>query len=593
MADSLIFELTGIIVLGLLAQWIAWRISLPAILLLLLFGVIAGPISGWLHPDAVFGGLLEPIVSLSVALILYEGGLTLKLTELPKVGRSVLSLVTVGAAITWAITAMAAIWLLQVQLSTGILIGALLIVTGPTVVTPLLRHIRPTGVVGPLLRWEGIIIDPIGALATVLVFEAIVAHQGTSVAVPVAVLKTIFIGGGLGLLAAGVLALSLRRFWIPDFLQNPISLMLVVGVFTASNALQHESGLFAVTVMGFAVANQKWVNVEHIIEFKETLGVLLISFLFVVLAARLDLDGLAALAWQGSLFVLVLILVARPLCVLVATFGASLTLRQKCFLSWMAPRGIVAAAIASVFALRLEAAGHADAQVLVSTTFMAIIGTVAVYGLTSPFVARKLGVAESDPQGILFVGAQSWVRAIALAIQREGFAVQLVDTNWDDVQTARMAGLPTYAGSILAEHTEDAVELGGIGRLVAVTPNDWVNVLAVQRLGRTFGKAGCFQIPPRQTEKQRQGHRHLHGRWLFGEGISHAKLDRKMALGYTVKVNRLSEKFDYDAFRARYGEAAVALFVISEQRRLNVLTSEEPYAPKVGDTLISLVKEVE
>ncbi|MGD2108099.1 MAG: cation:proton antiporter [Phycisphaerae bacterium] len=591
--ESLLPFLAGIVVLGIAAQWIAWRVGLPSILLLLSCGILAGSVTGWLDPDAVFGALLTPAVSLSVALILYEGGLTLRLVELRRVGSVIRNLVTVGALATWVIGALAARTLLDLDLSLSILLGALLIVTGPTVITPLLRQIRPIGPVGPILKWEGIVIDPIGALVAVLVFEVILSGEVKHAAghVTGALLKTILIGGGLGAFGAGVFILASQRRWLADHLENAVSLMLVFAVYTVAHHVQHESGLLAVIVMGMVLANQRWVDVEHLLEFKENLRVLLISTLFIVLGARMELGDLARLAPRGALFVLALVLVGRPISVWLSTVGSTLAMRERLFLAWMAPRGIVAAAIASVFAMRLEAMGYEGAGAVASITIFTIIATVAIYGLTASAVARKLGIAESNPQGVLFVGADPWSRAVASLLRREGFRVLLIDSNREHTYEARMAELPTYTGSILAEHTLDELDLGGMGRLLAVTPNDWVNVLAVRRFQRIFGRANCYQLSPQQAGSKMKGHRHLHGRLLFGGEETYPVLQRRIAEGYIVKATGLSEEFDYAAFLARHGESCVPLFVIDDRKRLSVITTEGDEEPKPGETVISLIRE--
>lgn len=357
---QILFGVTLIIVLGVAAQWLAWRLHVPSILLLLLFGFLGGPIAGQLQPDALFGELLLPFVSVSVGLILYEEGLSLRLTELPKVGGVVRNLVTTGAFVTWAISTLASAWLFDLPGELAVLLGAILVVTGPTVIQPLLQHIRPSGATGSILKWEGIVIDPVGALLAVLVFEAVSAGELREATAHVlgGVLKTIIVGGGLGVVAAGMLSFALRRYWVPDFLQNAVSLMLVLATFAASNAAQHESGLFAATVMGITLANQRSVDVRHIVEFKENLRVLLISGLFIVLAARLEVSSLLAVSFRGMVLVLLLVAVARPLCVWVSTVRSKLSAKERLFLSAMAPRGIVAAAVASVFAIRLEQIGY-------------------------------------------------------------------------------------------------------------------------------------------------------------------------------------------------------------------------------------------
>lgn len=592
MHQNALMLISIIVVGGIFAQWLSWRIGIPSILLLLITGVVFGPITNLVDPDALFGDLIQPIVAISVGLILYEGGLTLKMSDLPKVGSVVRNLVSIGALVTWVITAVAAHFILGFNVAMSALVGAILVVTGPTVITPLIRHIRPKGAVGSIMKWEGIVIDPIGASLTILVFEAIRIGNTPEATghIAGAILKTAFIGGGFGFVAAALLVLLLQRFWIPDHLQNAVSLMLVIAAFTGSNMLQHESGLLAVTVMGFVLANQKRVDVENIVEFKENLQVLLISMLFVVLAARLELANIKSIAIPGTIFVVVLIVVARPIGVWVSTLGSTLSKPERIFMGLMAPRGIVAAAVASVIALELEHNEFEGAQQLVAVTFITIILTVGFYGLAAPVFARKLGVSEANPQGIIFAGATGWVREISLLLKEQGFRVLLVDSNYANIQEARMAGLNAVRRSILGEHLLDTIELGGIGRLLAVTPNDWVNVLAVQRFTRIFGRAECFQIAWRPKQKQLEKHRHLLGRPLFGENINGAKLSRLNERGFIAKATNLTDDFTYDDFAEQYDQAVVPLFAIDANKRLIILTANNGSEPQAGQTIIAFVK---
>lgn len=592
--ETILASLAAILIIGVGSQWLAWRIGLPSILLLLTAGIIVGPWQGWLDPDDLFGDLLLPGVSLAVALILYEGGLTLKIAELKKVGGVVRNLVTIGATVTWIGCASAAHFILGLSMPLAALLGAVLVVTGPTVIGPLLRHIRPAGPVGSILKWEGIVIDPIGALMAVLIFEGLLIGKASQAAgfAAVAVAKTLVIGGGIGFLAAALLTLVVARFWLADHLQNAVSLMLVIATFTISNWFQEESGLLAVTVMGFVLANQKKVDVAHIVEFKENLQVLLISSLFVILAARLRPESLTATASKDLIFVVLIIVLVRPVSVFASTMRTSLSIREKLFLSWMAPRGIVAAAVASVFALRLADRGYAGAEHIVPATFLVIIATVGVYGLTAPFVARLLKLAESNPQGILFVGAQDWVQQVAAVLNERKFRVFLVDNNWENVNEARMRGLATYAGSVLDDKLLSTIDLGGIGRILALTPNDGVNTLAVQRFEHVFGKANCYQLPPEEDAlSRRKEHGHLHGRLLFDESATYDAVRMREFDGYTIKATRLSEEFNYDDYQEQYRQSALPMFTIDTKNRLNIITAKDGYKPEPGHTIIGFVKE--
>lgn len=594
MSEQIMISLAAVVVLGAAAQWFAWRLGLPSILLLLLVGFGAGSLTGVIQPDQLLGELLFPIVSLSVALILYEGGLTLSLRDLPRVGGVVRNLVSIGAIITWVVAAAGAYYILGLSPSLAILLGAILIVTGPTVILPMLNHIRPAGKTGTILKWEGIVIDPVGALLAVLVFEAIAVGEARAATAHFleGIAMTLLVGGGLGIAAAGILTLALKKYWIPDFLQNATSLMLVVLAFTVSNGIQHESGLLTVTIMGIALANQKWADVKHIVEFKENLRVLLISALFILLAARMQLSDLREILVPGIAFAAALILIARPATVLVSTLRSDVTIKEKLFLSSMAPRGIVAAAVSSVFAIRLTEMGFEDARKLVPATFLVIIVTVTVYGLLSPIAARALGVAEKHPRGIVFVGAQEWVRKVAKLLEKKGISTVLVDTNRASTSAARMDGLRAHTGGVLADHLLEEIDLGGMGYVCAVTPNDWVNVLSVQRFSPLFGRANCYQLWRETDEGWKQKiPAHAMGRQLFEEGCTNQVLSSRIAAGATPKATRLSEAFDAESFRELYGRTAIPMFVIREDGKLSVATVGEELKAEKNDTLIALVFE--
>ena len=597
MAEHILLGLASIIVLGIGAEWLAWRLRLPSILLLLIFGIVAGPVIGFLNPDALLGDLLLPIVSLAVAIILFEGGLNLRVSELRQVGSVVRKLITVGALVTWLIGTGAAYFLLDLDFGLALLLGAILIVSGPTVIMPLLRHLKPSGQLGSILKWEGVVIDPIGAILAVLVFEGILAggfREAAAVTV-MGLLKTILIGGGIGVLGAMLMVLLLRRFWIPDFLHGATSLTLVIGVFAVSNLLQTDSGLLAATVMGIYLANQKTVSVRHIVQFKENLRVLLISGLFILLSARLQVSHLAYISIGSLAFLGVLMVIARPASVALSTLGSGLSWRERSFLSWMAPRGIVAAAVSSIFALRLVEAGYPQAELLLPITFMVIIFTVTIYGLTASPVARWLQVAEPNPQGVLIVGAHSWAQAIAVALQAEAYRVLVVDDNWANVSTARMAGLPTFYASILSQYAVDEIELGGIGRLLALNSDNEFNSLAALQFTDAFGRSEVYQLPPKSEEgsPREMVSQHLQGRLLFGTGITYTYLSGRFAEGAVIRTTKLTQEFDYDAFRALYGEEAIPLFLIAQNGNLMVFTRDNPPNPRPGQTLISLVTPVE
>jgi CPA1 family monovalent cation:H+ antiporter len=595
--------------LGITAQWIAWRTRLPGILLLLLFGIGLGVVFG--TPEEILtrflGGaesagtrLLFPLVSLSVAVILFEGGLSLRLGELREAGSAVLRLVTGAALMTWLLTAAAARLLLGFSEGMSLLIGAILVVTGPTVISPLLRQIRPSRRVESTLKWEGIVIDPIGAVLAVLVFEEFMAAEesGSSVGFLWTLVKTTLAGLLLGGIGAYFLMHSYRRYWVPDYLQGILALAVVLGLFSVSNYLAEESGLITVTILGVILANQKMAPIDHVIELKEHLRTLLIGCLFILLGSRIDPTDILDLGWGAVAFVLVLILLIRPLAVFVSLWGSQLTWKEKLFVGCLAPRGIVAAAVASVFALKLQGLSFGQPQDtvtsdLVSITFLAILSTVTVYGLAAGPMARLLQLAQPNPQGLLIAGADYWVRELAKVLHENNVPLLVVDTNYNKISAARMAGLPAECINILSDHALEEINFGGIGRMLALTPNDEVNSLAVQEFRHLFTRAGVYQLSfkSRATTDKRTLASHLRGRVLFGEEWTFSHIRETFEAGAVFKATKLSESFRYADFRKRYGETSALLFVVSDDG-VHINAIDRKLSPKPGDVVIALVPAV-
>jgi len=589
--EEILLGLASVVALGISAQWLAWRTKLPAILMLLLFGIIAGPVTGLIRPDHLMGSLLQPFVSISVAIILFEGGLSLSMSEFRKIGGVVIKLITIGILITWALSAAAAYYFLDLGIEIAVLFGAILIVTGPTVIIPLLRQVHPTEKASSIIKWEGIVNDPIGAMMAVLVFEIIIAggFENMSGRAGLVIITTIVDGSFFGALGAGIMYLMLKKHWIPDYLQNPITLATVISVFTLSNLLQHESGLLAVTVMGLLLANQKTVRVKHIVEFKENLQVLLISTLFILLASRLKIEDLAYFNANSIMFLAALFFVVRPASIYLATIKSNLNFKEKTFIAWMAPRGIVAAAISAMFALRLEQEGFAEAGQLVPYTFIVIIATVTIYGLSAKPVAKLLGVAKPEPHGVLFLGAHSWGRNLAMTLQDLGFKVLVADSNWDNITVARKSGLATYYGNILSEYAVDDIDLDGIGILMALTPNDEVNALASLRFSEVFGTSSVFQLAQSaaSNRKQNDASEFLGGRTLFSNELNFNRIHDFVKLDVKVTVKELTAEFSYKEYQNLYFDNSIPIFV-RQGDNIQPFSLDNPPNPQTGDSIIAL-----
>lgn len=526
-----------IVGVGMFAQWLAWRTQLPSIIALLIAGLFLGPVTGILDPDDLLGDTLFPIVSLAVALILFEGGLDLPPRELRNTGTAVRRLITVGAVITFLIGWYSAKTIFEISNDTAIVLGAVLVVTGPTVVGPLLRFVRPAGTTGPILRAEGVLIDPIGATGALVAFEIVLADETDEAVLSLfgIVGLTLLAGVGFGLAAAFVLDQALQRFLIPDQLAVPVTFAFVVGSFVAANEIQEEAGLLAVTVLGIYLARRESSTIRQVLEFNESLRTLLISALFILLAARIEADALRDVLVPSLLFLAVLVFIARPLTVLVSTVRTSLTWRERVFLTTMAPRGIVAAAVSAIFALRLEEEGVADAEKIVPIVFLVIIGTIVVYGFLAGPAARLLGLAEAQADGVLIAGSHSIGRGLALELKEREVKTLLIDTDPYNVTRAIAGGLTARRMSVLAEEAAHDLDLRGIGRMLALTSNDEVNALATGRFARVFGRREVFQLAPgkRRSGQSAVPDEYL-GRIVGMDGLTYATLDERSRQGWKV-----------------------------------------------------------
>ncbi|MFV0278803.1 MAG: cation:proton antiporter, partial [Parahaliea sp.] len=405
-------------------------------------------------------------------------------------------------------------------------------------------------------------------------------------------LQTVAVGAVGGLLAGFVLGRLLTLDWLPEYLHNLATLCLVLVAFSATNALAHESGLLAVTVMGMWLANKRNVDMHQILNFKEHLSLLLISMLFVVLAARIDLHQLATIGWKALLLLAVLQFLARPAKVLVSTLGTDVSWPERGLLAWIAPRGIVAAAISALFADTLVSIGYEEAALLVPLTFTVIIGTVVLQSATARYVAQVLGVVEPSPRGFLIVGANAFSRAVAMALKEHDFRCVLADSSREDIRIARMAGLETYYGNPVSEHAEIHLDLAGVGGLLAVSRQRYINVIAAIHYRQDFGPRRIYLLVSdagrRQSEKHQvtQGYR---GSRLFGTEVTYGEVTRRINAGWEIRSTRLTEEFGWTQYRARYGENCVPLFVIDGKRWVTPFTTDEELVPTAGCVVLSLL----
>lgn len=473
---------------GLIAQALAHHIRLPGIVLLLASGALLGPdVLGVVQPQSL-GGALSHLVGFAVAVILFEGGLNLDVERLKRGSREIQRLITIGALVTALGAALAARLILGWDLRASLLFGTLVIVTGPTVIGPLVRRIRLKKNLQTVLEGEGVLIDPIGAIVAVVALDVALHPSMDSVAIGLlGVVASLGVGCLLGLAGGWIIARGLRfEHFIPEGLENVFALSMVLALFHVSNHVQVESGIASVTVAGVLVGNTRTRVRRDLKEFKEQLTVLFIGMLFVILAADVRFAELRHLGLPGLAVVAVLMFVVRPLNVLASTTGSPLTTREKIFLSWIAPRGIVAAAVASFFALELDRAGLPGGGAIRAMVFLVIAVTVTLQGLTGGFLARVLGVRRPTDQGWAILGAGELGLAVGRVLRAGGEEVTFLDSNADASHAAQAEDFPVVFGNALEESTLVRSGLDGLAGCVGITLNEEVNLLFATKARSDF-----------------------------------------------------------------------------------------------------------
>lgn len=585
--------LSGVLALGIGAQWLAWYLKQPSILFLLLIGILIGPVLHYFDPDVVLGELMFPFISLGVAIILFEGSLTLEFDEIKQHGKVVQMLVSVGVLITIAIVALSTFLLFNVDPLIALLFGSLVCVTGPTVIVPLLRSVRPNKTISNILKWEGIIIDPIGAIAVVLVYEYIISGGEANSVLLFG--KIVILASFLGLAGAYILAFLMRKHMIPEFLRNVFTLAYVLLLFTVSNHLEHESGLLTVTVLGVALANWPKFPRDNILEFNESLTVLLISVLFIVLAARVELDSLISVGFSGLVLLAVVMFIARPLAVWASSMGSNLKTSEKLMISWIGPRGIVAAAISSLFAIRLQEYDIQGVELLVPLVFMVIIGTVLIQGLGAKMVGNLLGVREPATNGILIVGSNPVALLIATSLKEQGFDVVVAHNNYTNIAKARMSGLRTYFGNPVSDHADHHLDLIGLGHLFAMSMDKELNTLSEIHYRHEFGEQKIYRLKfsdekVKSERDDKQGN--YSSQWLFGKDVTYTKMASMLSKKARIKITNITDSYSYTQYKAD-NKQFVPLYTLDKEGKLHVITDKFDGDIPRDRRLVALVVEDE
>lgn len=587
MEHHLTLTIIMIAALGIAVQWIAWRFKLPAIILLTLTGLIIGPGLGILNPSKDFGHFLHPIIQIGVAIILFEGGLNLKFHELKTTASGVRRLVSIGVVLSWFLGSFGAHYIVGLSWPVSLIFGAITVVTGPTVIIPLLRQARLRQRAASLLKWEGIINDPTGALIAVLVFGYF-SQAGSGAAINQVILGVVWSLVASAILGAGLgffLGYAFRNGHVPEYLKGPVLLSSVMVAFGVANLFQDEAGLLAATVLGLVLGNQRLSSIDEMRRYKEYIALFLVSSVFILLTADLDPYLLLQLEWHSIGLLAFILFIARPVTVMLSLIGTDVTMRERLLVSWIAPRGIVAAAVAGAFAPKLIENGYPDAEQLVPLIFSLIFCTVVLHGLSIGWLARRLGLAAEKNNGVLIVGASGWSVQLGLILKDLDIPVTIADASWHRLRQARIAGLRIYFGQILSEAAEHGIEFNDIGYLIAASDNDAYNALVCTRYGPDLGRNNVFQLSSISEEDPNGFSPTIRGN-IIGEGFYYEDLLSRYINGWRFSKTRLTDEYTYEEYLANVQEEIMEVGIIRQDGSLSFSSGERKQQPKSGDTII-------
>jgi len=503
-------------------------------------------------------------------------------------------MVFVAAPVMWVMISCAAHFVAGLSWPTATVIGGILVVTGPTVVQPLLRNARMEPRPAAVLRWEAIVNDPLGALFAVLAYAVFVQIRTGESPVQIGLWLALYviIAGSIGYLLARAISWAYRTTHVPEYLKVPILFVLVLACFVGGNLLLDEAGLLAVTVMGVQLGNSRIASLTEIRRFKEHAAILLVSGVFVVLTADIDPRMLARLDWHSAAFVALLLFAIRPSGVFVSTLGTNLTWKEALLISWVAPRGVVAVATAAVFGGALATHGAPDGARVPALVFAIVFVTVVLFGLTTVPLARWLKLASSEPPGVLIVGSNKWTIALAQVFVAMDIPVLVTDRSWRALKAARDAGFPVWYGEILAEAAGHRLDAARYGELIAATESDAYNTLVCTDLAPSFGREHVFQIGRMESQELDPNDvaLSLGGRTLLKAGHDLDSLERRLAEGWSFRKTRLSAEFDFDAYTSTLAEDDQWIVAVKPDARLSFATVNTGLRPGPGDSVVAFVK---
>ncbi|PKR77192.1 sodium:proton exchanger [Halalkalibacillus sediminis] len=593
--ESLLFKLMLIGSLGVLSQWVAWRFRLPAIVVMAIVGLMAGPIFGIMNPQNDLGELYSPLISIAVGIILFEGSLSLDLREIRGLGKPIFRIVSIGALLAWLLGSLAAHYVADLSWAVSFVIGGIFIVTGPTVILPLLRQAKLKPRPAAILKWEGIIVDPFGALIAVFAFEFIkfLTIDTVTFATVLAFLTGSLLAVVIGVFFGYGVGWMFENGFVPEFLKSPIVLITVIMAFVLSDTVMHETGLLAVTVMGMTLANMHISSIGDMRHFKENISILLVSAIFIMLTASLNRETLLSIFdWNIIAFILLMLFVARPLTIFLSTIGTDLQFKEKLLVGWIAPRGIVALTVSGYFAGILLEAGFDDAVILTSLTFGLVFSTVVIHGFSLGWMSKKLGLSTESKPGVLIVGSSKFSVNFAKVLQDLNIPVLVSDSSWSRLSHARRLDVPYENCEILSEQTDYQIDLTPFEYMISVTEYDSYNTLISSTFVPSFGREHLYQLPLQvnQGDHLEDVSKHISGKQLFEEGANWTSLNEKINGGYMFKKTSITDQYSFKQYLADREEGSVLLMVARKSGSIDFFSPSNDTKAEVGDTVISLTK---
>ncbi|WP_143560816.1 sodium:proton antiporter [Sporosarcina sp. P26b] len=595
MEEAALISIVAILALGIFSQWLAWKIQWPSIFIMSIAGLLIGPIMGWVNPEVALDELYSPLISLAVAIILFEGSSNLDFREIKDISKSVFRVVTLGAFLAWILGSFTAHYIAGLTWEVSFIIGGLFVVTGPTVIIPLLRNAKLKARTAAVLKWEGIIVDPAGPLLALFAYEVIKVLTNDHLSMNYLLN---FFGGAalaalLGLAMGLLISVMANRGQFPEYLKSPVILAFVLLCFTMAEVIMHETGMLAVTVMGLVLGRSKRYvsSIGNVGHFVENVSVMLTSTVFILLTASLARETIAQIFTLPIIgFVLVMLFVVRPLSIWISTIGTELVWREKLLIGWIAPRGIVALTVAGYFASTLAEDGYEEATLLTALTFALVFITVTAHGFTLGPLAKKLNLASNEPPGVLIVGASSFSIQLAMQLKEMNIPVLIVDPSQGRLRPAIEAGIDTFMGQMLSERSRFSIDLAPYDTILSMTGDASYNALITQSFAPEFGFNNTFSLTAvsNHTMSKSALPISLKAHLLFEEGATFPELNRKINTDYEIGLFEW-EGTDTDlVFKEIIPETATALFVKKKNETLVFATLQKKISLDAGDQLVVL-----